>query len=108
MDKSSEYIRTLLSQHDPLTVISEVQSKHGLDLPNVGAVYPLLDFQGYTRHDVHRACLNAITNSVLAKIQDPEFTVEQYGLFHICLLLILYPYFAHSQQLAHAIDFTNS
>ncbi|KAG2187642.1 hypothetical protein INT44_005332 [Umbelopsis vinacea] len=78
MDKSSEYIRTLLSQHDPLTVISEVQSKHGLDLPNVGAVYPLLDFQGFTRHDVHKACLNAITSSILAKINDPEFSVEQF------------------------------
>ncbi|CAM0136287.1 hypothetical protein VKS41_006909 [Umbelopsis sp. WA50703] len=78
MDKSSEYIRELLSQHDPLTVISEVQSKHGLDLPNVGAVYPLLDFQGYTRHDVHKACLNAITSSILAKVHDPEFSVDQF------------------------------
>lgn len=77
MDKSSEYIRELLSQHDPLTVISEVQTKHGLDLPNVGAVYPLLDFQGYTRHDVHKACLSAISNSILAKVHDPEFSVEQ-------------------------------
>lgn len=83
MDKSSEYIRTLLSQHDPLTVISEVQSKHGLDLPNVGAVYPLLDFQGYTRHDVHKACLNAITSNILAKIQDPDFSVDQYVLSNV-------------------------
>ncbi|GAB5593379.1 hypothetical protein Unana1_08279 [Umbelopsis nana] len=93
MDKSSEYIRTLLSQHDPLTVISEVQSKHGLDLPNVSAVYPLLDFQGYTRHDVHKACLNAITSNILAKIQDPEFTVGQFTkLLNQTLPYIMVPY----------------
>ena len=96
MEKSSEYIRTLLSQHDPLTVISEVQSKHGLDLPNVNAVYPLLDFQGFTRHDVHKACLNAITSSILAKINDPEFTVEQYALFHFFFFYHTIPQF-HSQ-----------
>ena len=75
---AEEQIRTLLSQSgDPLEAIRAIQRNYGLDLAGINDMYPLLDLCGYSRLEIHTACLNALNEATVAHIQDPSFQQEQ-------------------------------
>lgn len=71
------HIREELSQRDPLQVIQQMQRDHGLRLPRVNAIYPLLDHHHRLRREVHAACLEALKSELVSKIaKDNELGEE--------------------------------
>lgn len=75
---AEEQIRTLLSQSgDPLEAIRAIQKNYGLDLEGIEDMYPLLDLCGYSRLEIHTACLDALNKATVAHVQDPSFQLEQ-------------------------------
>lgn len=75
---ATEEIKALLSQSgDPLDALRKIQTDYGLDLPQIEAIFPLLDLCGYTRLDIHLTCLAALNNAIITRIKDPEFKLEQ-------------------------------
>ncbi|KAI7900306.1 cofactor of BRCA1-domain-containing protein [Cokeromyces recurvatus] len=80
---AEEEIRTLLSQSgDPLEAIKAIQKDYGLDLPDIENIYPLLELCGYSRLEIHKACLDALNKAVVEQIEKPTFQLENfYDLF---------------------------
>lgn len=75
---AEEDIRTLLSQSgDPLEAIRSIQRDYGLDLPGIENMYPLLDLCGYSRLEIHTACLDALNKATVALIEQRSFQLEQ-------------------------------
>jgi hypothetical protein len=75
---AEEQIRTLLSQSgDPLEAIHAIQRDYGLDLPGIENMYPLLDLCGYSRLEIHTACLDALNKAAVDHIQQPSFKIDQ-------------------------------
>ncbi|KAI9472246.1 MAG: cofactor of BRCA1-domain-containing protein [Benjaminiella poitrasii] len=81
---AEEEIRTLLSQSgDPLEAIKAIQKDYGLDLPGIDNMYPLLELCGYSRLEIHKACLDALNKAVVEHIEKPTFQLENfYDLFN--------------------------
>ncbi|KAI7861575.1 cofactor of BRCA1-domain-containing protein [Spinellus fusiger] len=76
---AEETIKAHLSQSgDPLEAIRTIQKIYGLDLPGIEALYPLLDLAGYSRQEVHRHCLDALNKAIMERIENPEFTLEDF------------------------------
>ncbi|KAL0076970.1 hypothetical protein J3Q64DRAFT_1647090 [Phycomyces blakesleeanus] len=76
---AEETIKAHLSQSgDPLEAIRTIQRIYGLDLPGIEAMYPLLDLAGYSRHEVHLYCLDALNKAILARIESPDFTLNDF------------------------------
>ncbi|KAG1456283.1 hypothetical protein G6F46_007688 [Rhizopus delemar] len=80
---AEEDIRALLSQsREPSEVIKTIQKEYGLDLLGIEHMYPLLDFCGYSRLDIHKACLDALNIETVKYIESSSFQLEQfYDLF---------------------------
>ncbi|ORE04595.1 hypothetical protein BCV72DRAFT_12606 [Rhizopus microsporus var. microsporus] len=80
---AEEEIRTKLSQsREPLEVIKAFQKEYGLDLPGIEHMYPLLDLCGYSRYEIHKACLEALNKETVRYIESPSFQLENfYDLF---------------------------
>lgn len=75
---AEEQIRVLLSQSgDPLEAIRAIQRDYGLDLAGIDDMYPLLDICGYSRLEIHTACLDALNKATVAHVQQPSFQLEQ-------------------------------
>lgn len=75
---AEEKIRTLLSQSgDPLEAIRAIQKDYGLDLVGIDNMYPLLDLCGYSRLEIHRACLDALNKATVHHIEQPSFKLEE-------------------------------
>lgn len=75
---AGDQIRTLLSAaSDPLEAIRTIQKDYGLDLAGIDDMYPLLDLCGYSRLEIHTACLDALNKATVAHIQEPSFGIEQ-------------------------------
>ncbi|KAG2195363.1 hypothetical protein INT47_004471 [Mucor saturninus] len=76
---ADEEIRTLLSRSgDPLEAIRSIQRDYGLDLPGIDDMYPLLDLCGYSRLEIHTACLDALNKATVSLIQKRTFQLEQF------------------------------
>jgi hypothetical protein len=76
---AEDQIRNLLSHSgDPVEAIRAIQRDYGLDLPGIENMYPLLDLCGYSRLEIHTACLDALNKATVAHIQEPTFGIEQY------------------------------
>ncbi|GAA5806260.1 cofactor of BRCA1-domain-containing protein [Helicostylum pulchrum] len=76
---AEEQIRVLLSQSgDPLEAIRAIQRDYGLDLPGIEDMYPLLDICGYSRLEIHTACLDALNKATVAHVQLPSFLLEHF------------------------------
>ncbi|KAI9027163.1 cofactor of BRCA1-domain-containing protein [Phycomyces nitens] len=77
---AEETIKAHLSQSgDPLEAIRTIQRIYGLNLPGIEAMYPLLDLAGYSRHEVHLYCLDALNKAILARIDSPDFTLNDFN-----------------------------
>lgn len=75
---AEEEIRTLLSQSgDPLEAIRAIQKDYGLDLAGIDDMYPLLDLCGYSRLEIHGACLDALNKATVHHIEQPTFQLEK-------------------------------
>lgn len=75
---AEEDIRALLSQsREPSEVIKTIQKEYGLDLLGIEHMYPLLDFCGYSRLDIHKACLDALNIETVKYIESSSFQLEQ-------------------------------
>jgi hypothetical protein len=73
-----EQIQLLLSQSgEPLEAIRAIQKDYGLDLAGIEDMYPLLDLCGYSRLEIHRACLDALNKATVAHIESPSFQLEK-------------------------------
>lgn len=76
---AEDQIRTLLSQSgDPLEAIRAIQKDYGLDLSGIENMYPLLELCGYSRLEIHRACLDALNKAAVEKIESNSFQLEKY------------------------------
>ncbi|OZJ04009.1 hypothetical protein BZG36_03623 [Bifiguratus adelaidae] len=73
-----DYIRNELSARDPKEVVNELQSKHGLKLRHITDVYPLLDLHKKSRLEVHSACLHALVQAMIDKIDTSEDPSNKY------------------------------
>ncbi|KAI9308217.1 cofactor of BRCA1-domain-containing protein [Cunninghamella echinulata] len=90
---ADEKIKSLLSQYDPIDAIRSIQQDYGLDLDGIDASYPLLDLCGYSRLEIHLACLDALNNSIIEKINKDSFQLEHfYDIFQRTFPYIHIPY----------------
>ncbi|KAI7851635.1 cofactor of BRCA1-domain-containing protein [Circinella umbellata] len=63
----------------PEEAIRDIQRDYGLDiLPGMDAIYMLLDLSGCKRAELHSACLDALNQAAVARIQSPEFGVQEF------------------------------
>lgn len=75
---AEDQIRALLSQSgDPLGAIRAIQHDYGLDLKGIENMYPLLELCGYSRLEIHGACLNALNKAAVEKIESSSFQLEK-------------------------------
>ncbi|KAF7728910.1 Cofactor of BRCA1 [Apophysomyces ossiformis] len=91
---ATEQVKDLLSQSgEPLEALRKIRDDYGLDLPQIQAILPLLDLCGYTRLDIHLACLNALNDAIIARINEPDFKLEHfYDIFARTFPYIHVPY----------------
>ncbi|KAG0172363.1 Cofactor of BRCA1 [Apophysomyces sp. BC1034] len=76
---ANEQIKELLSQSgDPLEALLKIQQDYGLNVPQIQAIFPLLDLCGYTRLDIHLACLEALNNAIISRIKESDFKLEHF------------------------------
>ena len=76
---AADQIRDRFTQSsNPEEAIRDIQRDYGLDiLPGMDAIYMLLDLSGCKRAELHSACLDALNQAAVARIQSPEFGVQE-------------------------------
>ncbi|KAG0244567.1 Cofactor of BRCA1 [Actinomortierella wolfii] len=67
--RAGEKIRDMLVKQKPGQAIVQIQEKCGLNLPDIQAIYPLLDHHGRSRYDVHSSCMKALKAKLLQKLE---------------------------------------
>ncbi|KAI8888564.1 hypothetical protein K501DRAFT_240060 [Backusella circina FSU 941] len=91
---AEEEIRNLLFESgEPQEAIAKLQNTYGLDLVGIDDMYPLLDQCNYSRLQIHKACLDALNQAVVKRIQEPSFDLDDFhGLFERTFPYIHIPY----------------
>ncbi|KAG0270513.1 Cofactor of BRCA1 [Actinomortierella ambigua] len=67
--RAGEKIRDMLVKQKPGQAIVQIQERCGLNLPDIQAIYPLLDHHGRSRYDVHSSCMKALKAKLLQKLE---------------------------------------
>ncbi|KAF9970137.1 Cofactor of BRCA1 [Actinomortierella ambigua] len=67
--RAGEKIRDMLVKQKPGQAIVQIQEKCGLNLPDIQAIYPLLDHHGRSRYDVHSSCMKALKAKLVQKLE---------------------------------------
>ncbi|KAI9263158.1 cofactor of BRCA1-domain-containing protein [Phascolomyces articulosus] len=77
---AADQIRDRFTQSsNPEEAIREIQRDYGLNiLPGMDAIYKLLDLSDCKRAEVHSACLDALNQAAVARIESPEFGEEEF------------------------------
>ncbi|ORX55586.1 hypothetical protein DM01DRAFT_1334977, partial [Hesseltinella vesiculosa] len=98
---ADEKIKQLLSQADPLEVIKTIQRDYGLAIPSIDATFAMMDLCGYSRYEIHLACLDALNNAVIEKIKSPAFQLEHF--YDIFDRLLPYIHLSYMQPIPMAL-----
>jgi hypothetical protein len=75
---AEEQIKTLLFESgEPQEAIAKLQNTYGLALAGIDDMYPLLDQCNYSRLQIHKACLDALNQAVVKRIEEPSFGLNE-------------------------------
>ncbi|KAK5823204.1 cofactor of BRCA1-domain-containing protein [Linnemannia elongata] len=70
--RAGEKIRDMLVKQKPGMAIRQIQERSGLNLPDIGSIYPLLDHHGLTRHEIHLRCMKALKGKLLHQLETAQ------------------------------------